>query len=400
MRLHHGSKALLIVPMLMTVSMPAPVRAQESSDPTRWQPFITDKDGKVKPLPEDPAELSKLKDKDWLAIRYSDFKGPKIRIAVVVSEDKQFSDQTYDNEFLRFFQSMSQEKEGADLTPANHIEDLVRQSLRATNRFTMLERTTALDDAIDEQDFGQSGRVEGNTKARIGKIKGAAYIVKTTVIEIDPEKDAKKITAVGGALTGGGIFGGGIGVKGTVAFSRLNVRVFHSETTEFVEDVTVDGTATSTEADVGGGAFGIGKDLLGGAGVKGQSESQAPISDAMQVAANKAAYVVARTFERLGDTVVAWAGAVASVGDSGELTVNGGTNVGLGNDMTLAVYSKGDEIKDPETGESLGFETREIGTVRVGMVAEKFAKCVVSVGCEEVKTGDFVKLMAAPLRRR
>ena len=347
-----------------------------------WKAYLTDKDGETEAFPENPAQL---KDKDWLRVGYTGHAGYKPRLGVVLSDDKDMTTREYASEWARLLSDIYGNQPGTN--PLNHVEDLVRQALGATNKFTMLERTTAKDDLLEEQDFGASGRVDKKTAAEIGKIKGADYIVKATIIEINPEKESKDIKAAAGVMSRSALGIGSIGVSGKVAFCRLNVRMINAETGEIAHDMTVDGTASGKGLSVGGGVLGAGSKLLGGGGVSTSSKKEASLSDAMQACANKIAWNVASRFEDLP-----WQGAVASV-NGPKIMVNAGTNAGLTTGLTLKVLSKGDEVTDPETGESLGFESSEIGTLRIVSVQEKFCTCEIVDGGQDVKKGDLVRLV-------
>ena len=153
-----------------------------------WRSYLENKKGETRDL----GDVKQLKDKDWLTIHYTDFTGYKPRLGVVASEEKTAYPPEYRNEFARMMVDLSGKAPQATL-PQNHIEDLVRQALMSTNRFKMVERTTATEDILAEQDLGASGRVDAKSAARIGKIKGAEYTVKATIVELNPEKDAKSI---------------------------------------------------------------------------------------------------------------------------------------------------------------------------------------------------------------
>jgi curli biogenesis system outer membrane secretion channel CsgG len=365
---------LLAAALGMTAS---PARADGA-----WKSYLENKKGER----QDVVDIHPLKDKDWLTIHYTDFEGYKPRLGVVASEEKTAYPPEYRNEFARMMVDLS--GKGAQATlPQNHIEDLVRQALMSTNRFKMVERTTATGDMMAEQDLGASGRVDAKTAPKIGRIKGTEYTVKATIIELNPEKDAKSIQAVGGAMGSSGLGVAGFGLTGKVAFVRLNVRVIRTETSEIVADQTVDGTAKSSGFSFGGGGVGT---TGGGSGVAGggagvSSKKEAPISDAMQACANKVAYYVSNKLE---DSP--WQGSVASVTGS-KVVIIGGTNVGLQNGMTLTLLSKGDDVIDPETNEVIGAETSEIGQVRVVGTQEKFSTCELVQGGQGAKKGDFVR---------
>jgi len=351
-----------------------------------WKPYLEGKKGEVK----DVGSPKEMKDKEWLTIHYTEFAGYKPRLGVVASEEKTAYPPEYKSEFARMMVDLSGKGPQATL-PQNHIEDLVRQALMGTNRFRMVERTTATADIIGEQDLGASGRVDPKTAAKIGKLKGTEYTVKATIIELNPEKDSRSIKAVGGAMGSSGLGIGALGLSGKVAFCRLNVRVIRTETGEIVADQTVDGVAKSSGFSLGGGGLGL---LGAGTGVAGgsvgvKSKKEAPISDAMQACANKVAYFVANQLED-----APWQGNVASVTGT-KVMIIGGTNVGLTEGMTLTLLSKGADVVDPETNEVIGAETSEIGQIRVVSVQEKFSTCEITQGGEGAKKGDLVRRESA-----
>jgi curli biogenesis system outer membrane secretion channel CsgG len=358
----------------------ATLQAQEAG--SGWHPFLSDKKGEQAPF---PAGGKGLKDKEWLKIGYPQFVGFKPRLGVVFSEEKQQSPGQYSTEWARLMVDLyGRPQQGTN--PFNHIEDLVRQALGATSRFTMLERTTATSDVLGEQDFGASGRVDKKTAAQTGKMKGADYVVKATVIELNPEKESKNIQAIGGGIGATALGIGSVGVSGKVAFCRLNVRLVDATTGVIVQDMTVDGTSSSSGLNLGAGFLKATTGGIAGGGAGFGSKKAALLSDAMQACANKIAYFTGVKMEE-----VPWQGSVASVNGS-KVTINAGTNVGLREGLTLKLLSKGEQIQDPDSGESLGFETAEIGAVRITSVQEKFATCEIIEGGEGVKKGDVVRL--------
>jgi hypothetical protein len=250
----------------------------------------------------------------------------------------------------------------------------------------MGERTTATDEVLGEQDFGGSGRVDKKTAARIGKVKGADFIVMATLLELNPEKESKNINAMGGALGARTLGIGSIGISGKVAFCRINIRVIDATTGVVAHDITVDGTSSSSGLNLGGGILGaVSNGVAGGAG--GFASKKAPvIMDAIQACANKAAYAIAMKMEE-----IPWSGSVASVNGT-RITINAGTNIGLKAGLTLKLLSKGEEVIDPDDGSSLGFGEEEIGAVRITSTQERFSICEIIERGDGVKKGDFVRL--------
>ena len=342
-----------------------------------WKAYLEDKQGETKEL----GNLRELGDKEWLSIHYTEFSGYRPRIGVVVIEDKNAYPPAFKNQFRKMIVGLAGRN---DALPQNHLEDLVREALGATHRFNLLERTSATGDLAAEQALVDSGRVDSATAAATGAIQGAEYVVKTTLIELTPEKESQEIAVAGGGKNNSSGALGAFGIKGKVAFCRLNLRVVRTETGEIVVDQTMDGTAHSTRIGFGAGGLSTVTGAVVGGAVGRIAKHHVPISDAMQAAANKLAYYAATQLKE-----AAWEGMVASVsGDS--VTIVGGTNVGLREGMTLTLLSKSEGIVDPETHETVGFETSEIGQVRVVTANEKFSTCAIIQGAG-AKKGDVVR---------
>lgn len=366
------------------VATPLPARASDGA-PDGWKPYILGKDEQKLPFPE---SLSKLKDKEWLKVGYTEFPGGfKPRLGVVFSDGNEGPDEPpMQNETLRFLMKMSEKSDKNPTTiPASHVEDMVRQALTATGRFTMLERTTALGDVTSEQDAGASGRVDKKTAAATGKLKGADFIVKATILEMNPEKESSDIKAAGGGLGGKTLGVLSFGVSGKVAYCRLNVRLVNATTGVIVQDMTVDGTASSKDVSLGGGMLkGVTGGLLGGGGGVSKKE-ETVISNAIQACANKIAYFTALKLKEQ-----AWEGSVAGVDP---LLINAGSNIGLTVGLDLKLLAKGAEVLDDD-GTSLGYASKLIGRVRITEVQEKFSTCEIIEGGQGVKKGDVVQLAA------
>ena len=347
-----------------------------------WRAFLTDKKGEQASFPEGGKGL---KDKEWLTIGYTAFAGYKPRLGVVFTEEKQQSPGQYSSESLRaLIDLFGRSQPGTN--PINHIEDPVRQALHSTNRFTMVERTTATDDVLGEQDFGGSGRVDKKTAAQTGKMKGSDFIVKATLLELNPEKEARSINAIGGALGATTLGIASIGLSGKVAFCRINVRIIDATTGVVAQDITVDGTSNSSGLNLGGGLIKAMSNGVAGGGAGYSNKKAAVIMDAIQSCANKVAYAVATKMEE-----IPWQGSVASVNGS-KIMINAGTNIGLKTGLTLKLLAKGEEVLDPDDGSSLGFQMEEIGAVRITGVQEKFSTCEITEGGDGVKKGDVVRL--------
>ena len=375
-----------VVPLLaLGVLMLAGAVLADKEAPTGWRAYFQKKGDKQEEFPADKKERAKIKDEKWLAIAYTEYTGYKPRVGVFPDEIEAANQPEYQNEVLRFFNAWGHKGEQGGPSPFEEVEGMVRQALGATNRFTMVERTTATKDVLDEQDFGASGRVDKKTSAPTGAMKGAEYNVKVKLLEFNPEKESKSIKMVGGGIGASTIGVGSYGASGTVAYCRLNVRVIETATGTIVQDMTVDGTSKSKSGGFGLGALkGLTGGLVGGA-LHMDSETQASLTEAIQVAANKIAYHGATRFQDLP-----WRGRVAEV-DGATFYINAGTNVGLTEGLTLKIQSRGKEVHDPDTGEVIDVIVTDNGSARITKVMPKMATCqVVARGDSLVKIGDFV----------
>jgi curli biogenesis system outer membrane secretion channel CsgG len=116
----------------------------------------------------------------------------------------------------------------------SELSDMLASELASTHSFQVLDRKD-IDAVLGEQDLGESGRVSEATKAKIGKIKGAKYLVAATVSSF--EEDVKG--------TGGGIRFKGLSVGGkqNKAYIAVDLKVVDTETGEIVDTRTIEATA-------------------------------------------------------------------------------------------------------------------------------------------------------------
>jgi hypothetical protein len=66
-------------------------------------------------------------------------------------------------------------------------------------------------------------------------------------------------------------------------------------------------------------------------------------------------------------------GKIAKIIDSATVVINRGSETGVENGMKFIIYQKGEEIFDPDTGESLGFFEHIKAKIKVIQVNEKFS---------------------------
>ena len=129
---------------------------------------------------------------------------------------------------------------------------MLTTSLVATDRFVVLERLE-LDEVLEEQEFGASGRVNPETAAGVGGTIGAQVLVTGDITEFHYER-----SSAGGSVS---VLGGvDMEVDRVNAMVALDLRLIDAVTGEVLSAVRDEGTASATGAgldvDVAGQSFG------------------------------------------------------------------------------------------------------------------------------------------------
>jgi curli biogenesis system outer membrane secretion channel CsgG len=118
----------------------------------------------------------------------------------------------------------------------SELQDMLAAELANIGAFQVLERKE-IDAVLGEQNLGASGRIDSQTKAKIGKIKGAKYLVAGTVSAFEVQTSG----------TGGGIsiMGLSVGGKNDKAYMAVDLKVIDTTTGEIVDARTVEASSTS-----------------------------------------------------------------------------------------------------------------------------------------------------------
>ncbi len=140
---------------------------------------------------------------------------------------------------------------------SRELADMLGAELANTGSFQVLERQE-LDAVMGEQDLGASGRINEATKAKIGNIKGAKYIVAGTVSAFE-----EGTSGVGGGI---GFKGVSLGGKKQKIYIAVDVKVIDTETGEIVDARTIEANAKSKA--INAGAYIKGFSIAGGAHAK------------------------------------------------------------------------------------------------------------------------------------
>ncbi|HNU72219.1 MAG TPA: CsgG/HfaB family protein [Thermodesulfobacteriota bacterium] len=134
-------------------------------------------------------------------------------------------------------------------TAGRDLQDMLINELAGMKCFDVLERKE-LDAVIGEQDLGASGRIEGGTRAKIGKLTGAKYLVAATVSAFEQ--------GTSGDGAGIQISGFRIGGDRDKAYMAVDLKVIEVDTGKIFDSRTVEATSKSGAISIGysGGDFG------------------------------------------------------------------------------------------------------------------------------------------------
>lgn len=238
------------------------------------------------------------------------------------------------------------------------MADMLTDALIQSGNFIVLERQ-AVEAVLQEQDFAASGRTtQAGSVAQIGKMPPAQILIRGAVTEFQED--------TGGGGQGLNIKGFNVGMNRSRSHVAVIIRLIDTSTGEVLDSQRVEG-----EAEEGGLGFGYsGGDF--GLGTSGFSKT--PLGKATQIAIDRAVEYVRQRMSG-----IPWEGKVVTVKD-GTVIINSGANAGIQPGSVFAVYRKGEEFIDPDTGMSLGAETTKIGEIEVVSAMEKFSKATPIAG--------------------
>lgn len=240
----------------------------------------------------------------------SKYTGPRRRIGVVAFENKA---------------PYAQNRIG------NTATDILITELTKTGKFIVVERDK-LDKIMEEQKLGQSGAVDPNTAAKVGKILGLNALVTGSISQFGVKSEGKDFIISQS--------------KQQIVECTVDIRVVDTETGQVLY------------ADSGKGVVRKASGKFLGMG------NQSKYDETLEGEALRAAIV------KFTDNIVSqvnkkpWSCRVAAVRD-GRIYLNAGLEAGVQVGQKLKVFSQGAEIKDPDTGLLLGFEETELGTLKI-----------------------------------
>jgi curli biogenesis system outer membrane secretion channel CsgG len=258
---------------------------------------------------------------------------------------------------------------GSNQDVGKGIADLLITKLVQSGAYSVIERKQ-IEKVLAEQNFGQSGRVDDATAAKIGKILGVDTLIVGSVNTFGRDDSSKTQAGVGGVRVPGSIPGFGgmkVGRQKAKAVVGVNYRMINTTTGEIFFAGDARGESKRESASVSGG--GVVGDVLG-AGSSDMSSSNFAstiIGEAVYDAVGKMSAQLESKASDIPVVEVKVEGMVADVAGS-IVVLNVGKNAGLKVGDKLIVERPIKEVKDPATGKVLRVLSDKIGEVVISEV--------------------------------
>ncbi|HLE31916.1 MAG TPA: CsgG/HfaB family protein [Bacteroidota bacterium] len=247
------------------------------------------------------------------------------------------------------------------------VSDMLVTALVKSGSFSVLERQE-MDKVVQEQQFSNSSMVTPETAAKLGKILGVELFVVGSVSEF-----GVKESSVGGGVS---LFGASVSKR--KARAVVDIRLVNVTTGEIIAAENQEGEESST------GVSARFEDIDFS---NANSWDDTDIGKAARKAVDGCVELVRNNMEK-----IPWSGKILKINTDGTVLMKPGSEGNVKTGMEFAVYRVGEEIKDPDTGLSLGSEETKIGKIRVteDMLKGKAAKATVIDG-KDFLVGDIVR---------
>jgi curli biogenesis system outer membrane secretion channel CsgG len=248
------------------------------------------------------------------------------------------------------------------------VADMLSTALVKSGKFIVFDRQE-IDRLMTEQQLGQSGAVTPESAPKVGQLIGVELFVVGSVTEF-----GTKESNFGGGVSS--VFGGSVSTK--KARAVVDVRLVNTTTGEIVAAESKEGEESTT---------GVGVSYEGIDFNNKDSWDDTDIGKATRLAVNGVIELITANMEK-----IAWSGKVLKVNADGTLLMKPGSEGGVKSGKTFFVFRKGEEIKDPDTGASLGAEETKVGRIQTleDALKGKAFKCKVVEGAG-LLVGDVIR---------
>ncbi|MBI3568165.1 MAG: hypothetical protein HY084_08195 [Gemmatimonadetes bacterium] len=242
---------------------------------------------------------------------------------------------------------------------ARGLTEMLGTVLVKTGRFTVLERA-AQQQMDQEQALAAAGKTTKETGARTGAMLGAQALITGDITGFSYSK-----SSIGGKVSNM-IPGLSVSSDRVTAEVIIDLRLIDPSTSELIWSSKGTGKASQT---------GVAADLTRDDKAWSAGGTTAtPLGQASRDALAEAVKALIA-----GMPKIAWTGRVIDVRD-GVVYVNATAADGMKPGLELLVFEQQPPLVDPETGKSLGAPERQVGTIVIDTVLEKFSTAKITKG--------------------
>jgi len=251
--------------------------------------------------------------------------------------------------------------------PVGHgMADMLTTALVKSGQYRVFERQE-IEKIMGEQALGMSGAVTPESAAKAGKMLGAELAIIGAVTEFGYKKQS-----TGGALKKIGISGSVSKQSATVG---IDIRFVNTTSGEILkaENIRKEKSKPGVSLDT--------RDI--------NFENEAQFDESIVGKATREAIdEIVKLLNAQGGGEAAWEAKVVMMKD-GQVIINGGAETGVKVGERFTIYRVGEEMIDPDTGESLGAEETKVGEIEV--VNNNFGGKGKASACKVLSGSDFQK---------
>ncbi len=246
-----------------------------------------------------------------------------------------------------------------------------------------------MDKVLKEQALGQTGTITPQSAAKVGQMIGVNAIVIGTVTEFGEKKSSTQVSGqTMRALTGGNqgrnqslagalLGAGGLGFSKAQARVVIDVQLIDTTTGRIILAESSEGVESSMGVSIAGISTGT-------------SIDDTQVGKALRKSIHGLVNAISKQMATLP-----WSARIVKA-DGRNIYINAGTSSNIQPGAVFDIYKKGEELTDPSTGESLGFEETLAGEAMATQIMDRVTKAAVKSGAGFTK-GDIVRLKPEPV---
>ncbi len=248
-----------------------------------------------------------------------------------------------------------------------------------------------MDKVLKEQALGQTGTITPQSAAKVGQMIGVNAIVIGTVTEFGEKKSGAQVSGqTMRALTGGNqrnnknqslagalLGAGGLGFSKAEARVVIDVQLIDTTTGRIILAESSEGVESSTGISIAGISTGT-------------SIDDTQVGKALRKSIHKLVNAISKQM-----AAMPWSARIVKA-DGRNIIINAGTSSNIQPGAVFEIYKKGEELTDPSSGESLGFEETLAGEAIATQIMDRVTRAAVKSGTGFTK-GDIVRLKPEPV---